>query len=325
MIQSLTAIVLAALLAAVLAAPAPKEATLSYSGDDLAAGPGTMTIRCAQGDRPLWELDLVRTKDGKDVRIMRFDDLTDSGDFSYAPPADGHYDMFTVHLVQRMEDSPFLELHKGDDAYEYSLTEIYGSCSIVTRYRIAAATGEGTEITAVRALVNTSGERLVPVPHDVMSARLSLGVGPFDGRRDSGRCSLASPDKQGRRFHRQRDGKEALWLVTDNCSPRGNRTFNRETEMWCQATILKSAAAKSLGLVPGRTFRLDSDIIGYYPAENVGRISLDNRASYMDGLHMEMTPREWFGRQREDHNNVGLAVDDATVQAFVLSINIATK
>lgn len=312
-------------LAALAAPESPPAPVLSYSGDDIAAGPGTMTIRCAQADRPLWELDLVRTKDGKDVRLMRFDDLLDRADFNYGMEAGSQYVLFMAHNRSGLDAESFTELHKGDDYYEYVLREIYASCTVVTRYRIGAADKTGTRIVATRTMVNTTGGPLAPLPSGIMNAAMSLGVKGYDGRRKDGNCTLTDCDDKGVRHHQQSDGKDAIWEVTDNCWPQGNPKYDRQSVMWCEARVKRSTATKALGLAVGRRFRLDSDVVGYYPASSIGRIALDNRVNYTEGLHVELMPREWFGKERQDHNNVGLPADASATKTFTLSINIAGK
>jgi len=62
-------------------AEAAHAATLTYGGADISSANGTMTVTCGS----LWELSLVRnTNNGQQGgTITTFDDLTDSGDFSY--------------------------------------------------------------------------------------------------------------------------------------------------------------------------------------------------------------------------------------------------
>lgn len=316
---------LLAVWAAATAAPESHEAALRYSGDDIAGGPGTLTIRCVQSDRGLWELDLVRAEKKEDVTVTRFDDLTDKGDFNYAPGPGNSYSLFMTHQATHIKGRPFTELHKGEDYYEYSLTEVYGAVVVITTYRVSAASADGTTIVARRTLANTSGRKLVPVPSGIMQVWVSLGVGPYDGRRKGAGCTLSKRDKSGRRQHKLKNGQGAIWTVTGNCSPRDNRAFDRKKPMWCEATVGNSKAARDLGLARGRSFRLDTDLIGYYPASSVGRVWLDNRATYMDGLRMEITPREWFGTGRDDHNKRGIAQDAIATKMFTFRINIKAK
>jgi hypothetical protein len=309
--------------AAALGDPGRPASTLVYSGDDIAAGPGTMTIRCNRGRRGLWELDLVRDKSGRSIMIRRFDDLTDKGDFSYAPPEGNRYDLFVAHRT--MHRDSFRELHKGDDFYEYKVHEGGWQREIVTRYRIVASDAKGMRIVATRTLVNTAARRHRPLPTNMMDARLSLAVGPYDGRRKGGNCKLMKPDSQGWRRHQTSDGKVALYAVRENCMPSDNKAFDRAKPMWCEVRVEKSAASKALGLVAGRTFRLDTDLIGYYPASNVGRIDLTRSATNTDALNCSITPREWHGEQRTDHTKVGLDVGEAVTKTFTLKVNIAAK
>lgn len=316
-------IVLATCAAAAPGDPGRSASTLVYSGDDLAAGPGTMTIRCNRGRRGLWELDLVRDKNGRSIAIRRFDDLTDKGDFSYAPPEGNRYDLFVAH-GSIVRDS-FRELHKGEDFYEYTVRESGWQREIVTRYRIIASDADGMRIVVARTLVNTAARRHRPLPGNMMNARLSLAVGPYDGRRKSGNCKLLKPDSKGWRRHQTGDGKKALYAVRENCMPSGNKAFDRTKPLWCEVRVETSAASKALGLVAGRTFRLDTDIIGYYPASNIGGIDLTNGAAYTDALNCNITPREWFGKKRTDHNDIGLDVGEAVTKTFTLKVNIAAK
>jgi hypothetical protein len=315
----------AALVAAGGSEPAAPPAQLTYSGDDVAAGPGTLTIRCAAGDMGLWELDLVRPKKGRDLRIKRFDDLTDRGDFNYAPGTDNQQSLFVVHHPARVVRGSLTELHKGADYYGFSLREAYSNCMVVTAYRIGAADGDGTRIVARRTLVNTSGKPMAPLPTSMMSARMTLAVGPYDGRRAGARCELTPYDEKGRRHHRQPRGKDALWTVTDNVCRDKSPTFDPAQPLWAEGEVKRSAAARGLGLVPGRTFRLASDVVAYYPASTIGGIVLQQSADYLDGLLVAMTPREWFGRQRKDHNEVGLPADGAVTKTFALEVNIKAK
>lgn len=312
--------------AAVAGPPDEPLSTLSYSGDDLAAGPGKMTIRCARGDRGLWEMDLVRTKDGRDVQIHRFDDLTDSGDFNYATHERNPQGLLSVHLLRQVDRSGFIELHKGQDACEFALREASDKFVVLTRYRIVASDSEGMQMIARRTFINTSGGPLKPLPTDQMTVSAALGVGSFDGRKKGARCRLDEKvDAQGRRYHRTPDDKEALWVVRENCYPGGNPKFDRTKPMWFEATVLAGQAAKSLGLKPGRQFRLDTDLVGYYPAGNVGRVWLNDLVDYTDGLYVAMAPREWYGTRREDNNNVGLAAGETATKTFTLKVNIPAK
>jgi len=298
-------------------------AALTYSGDDIASGPGTMTIRCAQGERGLWELDLVREARGREVLIKRFDDLTDRGDFNYAPPVGNQHSLFVVHKASAIVAGSLVELHKGEDYYELLFTEFSGT--IVTTYRINAAGAAGTRIVARRTLVNVGGARLAPMPYDLMTAKMTLEVGKYDGRRQGAACTLTDYDDKGRRRHKQPDGTDALWLIRSNLGQRRNPAFDAKGMLWSEATVMKGSAATSLGLAPGRTFRLESDIAAFYPATSVGNEELTNRTESMDGLCVTIMPREWFGASRDDHNKVGLPVEGAATKTFTLTINIAAK
>jgi hypothetical protein len=303
-----------------------RAAVLSYSGDDIAAGTGILTIRCAQGERGLWELDVARLKQGRDVRITRFDDLTDKGDFNYAPGAGNEYSLLAAHERWQAAADSLCELHKAADYYEFSLKEIYSNYTMVAVYRINAATAEGTRLAVKRTFVNIMGRPLLSgsVPGGVMNATLALAVGAFDARRDGGKCTLSPYDDQGRRHHQLPSGEAAIWEVTGNLE-RSYKKFDPKGCLWGEARVKDSAAAKKLGLTPGRTFRLGSDIVGYYPADNIGRVALDSRATYMDSLQLALTPHEWLGRSREDHNDVGLPADSVATKTFTLDINIAAK
>jgi len=315
--------VLAILLTAAAQAADTPGATLAYSGDDIAAGLGTMTIRCAQGERGLWELDLVREGRGQDILIKRFDDLTDRGEFNYAPPVGNQHSLLVIHNPSAIVAGSLTELHKGEDYYELLFTESSGT--IVTTYRINAADAAGTRIVARRTLVNIVEKPLVPMPYDLMTAKMTLAVGKYDGRRRGAACTLSDYDDKGRRYHKQKDGTDAIWAVRSNLGQRRNPAFDAKGILWSEASVMKGAAAKSLGLAPGRTFRLESDIAAFYPATSVGNEELTNRTESMDGLSVTIMPREWFGSARDDHNKVGLPVEGAATKTFTLTINIAAK
>jgi len=322
MTGKMAACVLGIVLAAAAGADAPK-ATLVYSGDDIAAGLGTMTIRCAQGERGLWELDLVRSGKGQDILIKRFDDLTDRGEFNYAPPVGNPHSLLVVHKPSIVTSGSLTELHKGEDYYEFVLREFSGT--VITTYRISAADAAGTRIVARRTLVNVAEKQLVPMPYDLMTAKMTLAVGKYDGRRRGAACTLSNYDDKGCRHHKQKDGADAIWAMRSNLGQRKNPAFDATGLLWSEATVMKSAAARSLGLAPGRTFRLESDIAAFYPATSVGNEQLTNRTESMDGLCVTIMPREWFGASRDDHNKVGLPIGEAATKTFTLSINIAAK
>ena len=91
-----------------------QAATLSYSGDDISQGNGTLTITCSG----LWELDIKRLSTNRLVQMVRFDDLTDDGSYNYADSYDWGYGLLMAHKKPGSGvEVTFTELHKGSDYY----------------------------------------------------------------------------------------------------------------------------------------------------------------------------------------------------------------
>jgi len=252
----------------VAAAPAGAQiAELSYAGADLSAGNGTMTITCSSTTRGenVWQLTLGRT-DGKgqaDGKITAFDDLTDTGGFTYCT------DRGLFHCNSIRNDGAgiallFEEVTKTAEMYQWRITcvkgwedpdtlDVYPDALTSTHlYTINAATEEGTVFTCERTLTNTSGVELPgSVANDRMPTEMYLAHGDYDGDYLTAYSVVEGVYTCTQKLS---DDSDAIWKVTDNI-------INTDTDpFWGQGEVLASDAAAALGLTPGRTIKLSSDI-----------------------------------------------------------------
>ena len=153
---------------------------------------------------------------------------------------------------------------------------------------------------------------------------MGLNLEPADGRPGQGRSILAPYDAAGRRQHLLANGQDALYETTNNCDTK-NPTYNPQGLIWAAAKVKDSAVARQLGLVPGRTFRLTSDLVGFYTNNNVGDVQLDDRSAVAGRLEFVFSPVMWIGRSRDDQDRTVIPSGGLLSQTFTLEINIAAK
>jgi len=257
------------LLMAVAAPAGAQVAELTYGGADISAGNGTMTITCSSttpGEN-VWQLTLVRNTNsgGYGAKITAFNDLTDVADFNYAA---SNWGLFLCNWLR--DDGHgitlvFEELAKTADMYQWRLTSVKGwtdpdppytvyenALTATYLYTINAATETGTVITCERTLTNTSG---VELPGAQASDRMPTQMQLYDNAY-AGDSLTPYEDVGGvyTRIHKLSDASDGIWKVTDNIK---NRDAN---PCWGQGEVMDSDAVATLGLVPGRTFKITSDI-----------------------------------------------------------------
>jgi len=241
-------------------------AELSYGGADLSAGNGTMTITCSSTTpgTDVWQLTLVRN-DGNGQeggKITAFDDLTDTGGFTYCTDR-GLFHCNNIRADNVGTTLLFEEVTKTAAMYQWRITcvkgyddgegGIYPSALTSTHlFTINPATETGTVFTCERTLTNTSGVELPSsVANDRMPTEMYLAHGNYDGD-----YLTAYEDVGGvyTRIHKLVDDSDAIWKVTDNIINTDANPF------WGQGEVLDSDAASALGLTAGRTIKLSSDI-----------------------------------------------------------------
>jgi hypothetical protein len=270
---------LAALLAVIFSAALSQSSalgqtpTLSYSGNDISAAAGTMTITCTdtvQG--ALWAVDLKRLTTNYMLQITRFRDLKDGGTFNYADGGDWTYGLWTAHLKTGTNGSGatltyqvtgFEELHKAADYYSFRMTTAMQDANHVEKWRqvvtymIYPATATGTHWTAEVVTTNTSGaDQASSWLARAVQMTLSLNVSPY-GLNEL--ATLSAYDADGVSLHKQAGGTDALWKITDNLAGTNPKRQSGEIA-WGQGEVLPSAAATALGLTVGRTFKLTTDL-----------------------------------------------------------------
>ncbi|HOI54868.1 MAG TPA: PKD domain-containing protein, partial [Phycisphaerae bacterium] len=251
---------------ALLVKVGPGGVTLSYSGADLSQGTGTMTIRCTDavsGD--LWDVDVRRVSAGYIVYMPRFDDLTDSGYFNYAPGlGDSTSGLFTAHTkyYSGVFDVSFEELYKGTDYYQYAVTCRRMATGVeqwrtVTTYTINPATTTGTQWTAQVVFTNTSGGSLSgSYANNSVVSFLSLGIGGYGST--GGSCLSAYSD--GVSFHRLPGGVyDAVWIITDNIDPTNDLRESNQPA-WGVGEVLANSITSALGLAAERSFLMTTDL-----------------------------------------------------------------
>jgi invasin-like protein len=313
---------------------------LVYSGDDISAGDGTMTIRSQHNVTATgaWELEVTRA--GDVIRTLLFDDLTDSGDFNYAGDIWGGANGLFVADA----GGPFVEVTKTADEYVFTRTTADAEWERKTVYTLKPSNTFGMFLYATRTVENVGvADQLLE--YGMMSAYLGLGVGPcnagipygldglpgvggFDDDDDTvvdnpeeigygddygatgAECYLTTPyDGSELRYHKDSGDADAIWQFEDNVD-RGDHDaggghgtdgiYDATDVMWAEFTVMDNATTLGLGMTAGRTWSLSSDIVAYYPGTAIGNIYLNTNGTVYDALVVAITPREWNGNVRAD-------------------------
>jgi len=287
------------------------QAALVYSGADLSAGNGTMTVAAMDGANTLWELDITRSSSGQVIHFSRF---TDGGTFNYAAPAGNGGGMWRVGG----NTGTFSQVAKTGSSYQFRLTGTTSTYfGFQTDFTINMADVTGTTWSAVRSITNNDVDPRKP--YTVMNFNLDLAVAGYTPNLQN--AELDGTSGWADRHHQNAgDQTPYLYTVRENVD-RGATNLNATGVLEGQAVVNDNAITQGLGMTLGLTFHATSDIVAYYPANSVGNADVtDGGASYQQRLLIEGTPREWMGTQRSDH--VNLAPGESRTQSFGLSINI---
>jgi len=251
------------LLVVCLAAAADSHAgDLSYSGD-IDAVPEGLTITCANGGSDVWSVNIRSKADQYGAVIQTFDDLTDTGDFSYAD-RNGWTGMLQSNqsYSATYNELTFTELHKGADYYQYEvlMTRTSGgyTFTISNVYTLNPATASGTQWTIAQTMVNNTDD---DIPQSKTKQRmlmcLYLNANPYGSGEGA---TLTAWDEDGASIHKTTGGEDALYKVTGNWDV-DSPTWSTTDPMWCQAEVLDSDVASGLGLVPGRSFKMTTEFV----------------------------------------------------------------
>ena len=287
------------------------QGALVYSGADLSAGNGTMTVTAMEGANTLWELDITRSSSGQVIHLSRF---TDGGTFNYAAPAGSGWGMWRVGG----NTGTFSEVSKTGSSYQFRLTGATGTYfGFQTDFTINTADVGGTTWTAVRTITNNDADP--QKPYTVMNFNLDLAVAGYTPNLQN--AELDGTSGWADRHHQNAgDQTPYLYTVRENVD-LGATNLNAAGVLEGEAVVNSNAITLGLGMTPGLTFHATSDIVAYYPASSVGNADVtDGGASYQQRLFIEGTPREWMGTKRSDH--VNLAPGESRTKNFALSINV---
>jgi len=284
--------------AALLAlAGAAGAATLTYGGADISGADGTMTVTCGS----LWQLSVARnTGNGQyGAKISAFDDLTDTAAFNYAASNWGLFNGNSIRNDGKSITLAFAEVTKTADKYQWRITSVkpytapdttcYASALTTTYlYTLNAATASGTQFTVARTMTNTSGIALPgSVANDQMPTQMQLYDNAYDGDSLTAYAQVAGI---WTRTHKLSDDSDGIWKETDNI-------INRDANpCWGQGEVMNSDAVATLGLAPGRTFLLSSDITS--PSGTLVVINIVSgilyRVGYQNGFGQPSTlPVDW--------------------------------
>lgn len=301
-------------LIAVLLFPWAAHAGLTYSGADISAGTGTMTVTAMSGPTVLWELDITRTSGAGGAPIIQLSRFTDGGSFNYAGPVGLGKGLWTVEGNK----GTFSELGKTGSAYSFQLYQAGSTFDVTTAFTINAPTGAGTQWTAVNTVTNISGA--ATKPYNLFDWGLHLNVLEYNPT-DTADADLTGTSGGADRYHENAvSGEDYLYLVNENVD-RGATGLVTSDDLWGRATVLDNDLTRGLGMTPGLYFEGRSDTGAYYPADSIGDADAFGGATYQKRLGILATPREFQGRARSDH--VALDPGASYVGNASLEINIA--
>ena len=288
------------------------QADLVYSGADLSAGLGSMTIKNTVGPggtgATLWEADIDRLAYNMDVMFTAFR----VNGVNHAAPTGWGYGLWNVgDGANDINDGTFTELSKSAGAYSFSLTRTEGVWDHETVFTLNAADLVNTHWTAPHTITNNDPDP--QLPYGLVNWRLNVAAGTYgdsgylldgtSGGADRNMVLAANPD--------------GPWRVNENVD-RGAGGLDPTDTMWGKATVLDNAAAAAMGLVPGLEFSTGGSVVAYYPSSAIG--NADVTGTY-DRVFIEATPREFIGSVRADHQP--LAQGESFVDNVYLDINIA--
>ena len=300
-------------LVAVLMFSSAVSAALVYSGDDLSAGAGTMTISAMDGATTLWELDVARSAGGQVIHFSRF---TDGATFNYAGPAGNGNGMWRVGG----NTGTFAEVGKTGSSYQFTLSGLTSTYfHYTTTFTVNMADAGGTTWTASRYLVQDVDETTARKPYQVMGFDLNLNAAGYTP--DLVGAELSGTSGWADRHHQNATDQTAyLYTVHENVD-RGATGLVTSDVLKGEAVVKDNSITSGLDMTAGRTFYAYSDIVAYYPADSIGDADVtDGGATYQARLHVTGNPREWMGSGRSDH--VALAYGESRTQTYGLDINI---
>lgn len=302
-------------LLAVLLLSAVTQAGLTYSGADISAAPGTMTISAVDGATVLWELDLTRTTGAGGAPILQLSRFTNGGAFNYAGPTGIGKGLWTVEG----NAGAFTEVGKTGGSYSFQMSTAGAIFSTTTLFTIGEPTSLGTHWTAVHTVTNTSAA--AAKPFGLFDWDVNLNVMAYNPT-DTVGADLTGTSGGADRYHENTGTAERyLYVVNENVDRNATGIVTAD-DLWGRATVLDNALTAGLGMTPGLWFEGRSDTGAYYPADSIGDADIYGGADYLKRLGINATPREFMGRARADH--VNLNPGESYVGHASLDINITS-
>ncbi len=290
-------------------------AALEYSGADIAAGNGVMTIlaRNLTNGSVLWEVDLTRS--GTNVKVSRF---TDGGTFNYAAPAGTGKGMIGLGGASSAGfNGTFTELAKTSSAYSFQMVDTGTTFEHTTVVNIEMPDSEGTVWPMSRTVTNIT--EAAAKPYGGMGFQLGVNVDEYTPGLVNAELSGTS-GMTARKHQVALAETELLYTAYENVDRGATGLLTNEIAQG-MVVVNDNEFTQGLGMTAGRTLGLVSDLYPYYPSDAVGDANLyGSTASYLQRLYIQLDPREFMGTARSEHVNLDPGASYTANYAFTADI-----